>query len=109
MEKLETNSPEDIQRQQADLQAKILSLLGSNAVVPSHSSAPAASPGTKPAPGGSYESNPGRSGAASYHSSPRPTPPPVEGLGVGLAAANLMAMVVAEVEVTGPTAGISRA
>ena len=29
---------EDIQRQQADLQAKILSLLGSNAVVPSPSS-----------------------------------------------------------------------
>ena len=37
-----TNTPEDIQRQQADLQAKILSLLGSNAVVPS--SSPSAPP-----------------------------------------------------------------
>ena len=34
---------EDIQRQQADLQAKILSLLGSNAVVPSPSSQGSAS------------------------------------------------------------------
>ncbi len=39
---------EDIQRQQADLQAKILSLLGSNAVVPSSSN-------QTPSQGHSYE------------------------------------------------------
>jgi hypothetical protein len=53
-EKVETNTPEDIQRQQADLQAKILSLLGSSAVVPSSSSS--STPGK---PGGSYDSGRG--------------------------------------------------
>lgn len=43
---------EDIQRQQADLQAKILSLLGSNAVVPSPSSQGSASSLSKGPPGG---------------------------------------------------------
>lgn len=38
-----TASSDDIQRQQADLQAKILSLLGSNAVVPSSSQSSQAS------------------------------------------------------------------
>ena len=40
----EPNSAEDIQRQQEDLQAKILSLLGSNAVVPSANSPPSQQP-----------------------------------------------------------------
>ena len=39
-----TATAEDIQQQQADLQAKILSLLGSNAVVPPSKPAPAAAP-----------------------------------------------------------------
>lgn len=39
-----TSTAEDIQRQQADLQAKILSLLGSSAVVPSPKSQSAGPP-----------------------------------------------------------------
>lgn len=65
VESLETNTPEDIQRQQADLQAKILSLLGSSAVVPSSSPSTSAAP-PKPTPlPGSY-SSPIGSGAVSY-------------------------------------------
>ena len=45
VDKVDTNTPEDIQRQQADLQAKILSLLGSSAVVPSSSNTAPAKPG----------------------------------------------------------------
>lgn len=43
----EPSSTEDIQRQQADLQAKILSLLGSNAVVPSSSPSSSQQPGAR--------------------------------------------------------------
>jgi hypothetical protein len=62
---METDTPEDIQRQQADLQAKILNLLGSSAVVPS-SSPTSASAVSKPV-GGSYGSLSGRgAGSVGY-------------------------------------------
>ena len=65
LEKVEANTPEDIQRQQADLQAKILSLLGSSAVVPSSSSASSPLAGTsKPASSSGYESTLSRGGAS---------------------------------------------
>ena len=69
---METNTPEDIQRQQADLQAKILSLLGSSAVVPSSSSSTtptSASMGSSSSkPVGNYDSPSGRGtgGPVSY-------------------------------------------
>ena len=56
-DKADANTPEDIQRQQADLQAKILSLLGSNAVVPSSGTAKTAVHG-----GSSYDSGKGHDG-----------------------------------------------
>ena len=62
----EPNTAEAIQRQQADLQAKILSLLGSSAVVPSTSVAK--SPSSQPTRSTSYDS----SHAVSY-------PPPGHG------------------------------
>ena len=82
VDKVDTNTPEDIQRQQADLQAKILSLLGSSAVVPS-SSGPPAKPGPHRPPdnyglssshGGSavsypQQSHPNSSGYASSYGS----------------------------------------
>lgn len=63
---MDTNTPEDIQRQQADLQAKILSLLGSSAVVPSSassSSSPAAFKTGRTA--GSYDAPPTHGGNTS--------------------------------------------
>ena len=62
-EKLETNNPEDIQRQQADLQAKILSLLGSSAVVPSSGPSSSSSSSAAAATGRSLSTN--------YDSTPR--------------------------------------
>lgn len=68
----EPNTAEAIQRQQADLQAKILSLLGSNAVVPSSSSQPSRSSSydsshavSYPPPGHSYSGYGSGSGGAS--------------------------------------------
>jgi uncharacterized membrane protein YgcG len=65
---METDTPEDIQRQQADLQAKILNLLGSSAVVPSTpTSASAVSKPVGVGSGGSYESFSGRgAGSVGY-------------------------------------------
>lgn len=65
MENLETNTPEDIQRQQADLQAKILSLLGSSAVVPSSSPSTSAASLKPTLPHGNYSSS-GSAAAISY-------------------------------------------
>ena len=57
-------SSEDIQQQQADLQAKILSLLGSNAVVPTSAKGPPKSAGHYMDERSQYR---GGSGMVGYH------------------------------------------
>lgn len=70
VDSLETNTPEDIQRQQADLQAKILSLLGSSAVVPSSSPSTSAAPPKPITLPGSYSSPSGSGVSYPQHSQP---------------------------------------
>ena len=81
MDSLETNTPEDIQRQQADLQAKILSLLGSSAVVPSSSPSTSAAPPKPITLPGSYSSPTG--GGVSYPQQPQQNSGSYSGYGRG--------------------------